>query len=539
MAYWMALPEEEKWYSKDGTSLHWVEKHMFNLMALRKFKGALLLGRELLKRARDLTPILGQSVSRLSHRVVYCLCVLDKVSEAEKVVCELLEMPKPDKDLDDTSRAYLLHMLHDLAIAMQRNGRTVEAEGLCRFNISSIARYDVKSPDSMEKHDPWPQQRQLMTCLIEQGKFHEADQSAEEYQDEDLNEDYLKTILRNTRKTHNYLKTLYARAVEAEKAGTSVEFRASIDIHGSGPTLNRAVRLFGNIKRRIEKGHDFESDIDLHQLSRARRSRLLKLLDFPLVYLSFVDISPRGPLEPKSREHLWANRQQSVMEQYFKVCECRRKRRRSQSVLEPCNCVDYLRSDSDVGLKKLKQGLITAWITQTPCPDKNLPEGCSPSCPCREANQQGPAETAAWESKLLVWKEPVGELGKVKRTPRYRNPKPNRAPIPDDEMISLIRPNTWLWIQSEFASGDVEGENYIIPGATAIPWISITTPEEQEPDALPGFTVAEDSQEKMTKFYNPDYGADFQRVLDEEENRIYVPTRLDDILEDDEDDDDR
>src|ERR1700748_2039009 len=120
MRYWLELSDKERWGFEDSRRLNWVEKHMLNLIGSRKYKGAIILGRKLLERARELTPVLGQSVSRLTYRVVYCLCVLDKVDEAEAAVCRLLEMPTPEKETDDVTKAFLLHTLHELALAMQR-----------------------------------------------------------------------------------------------------------------------------------------------------------------------------------------------------------------------------------------------------------------------------------------------------------------------------------------------------------------------------------------------------------------------------------
>ena len=198
MRHWLELSYEDRWGFTDSRRLHWVEKHTLNLIGFRKFKGAILLGRRLLDRARDLTPVLGQSVSRLTYRVVYCLCALDKVDEAEATVVSLLEMGAPEKDMDEVTKSYLLHMLYELAVAMQRVGRTVEAEGLFRLNIRYATTYDVKTLSGNEKYDTWRDFNQLIMCLIEQGKVQEARDSSVDYQSDDADPDYLQNTIQNT-----------------------------------------------------------------------------------------------------------------------------------------------------------------------------------------------------------------------------------------------------------------------------------------------------------------------------------------------------
>ena len=501
---------------------------MLNLIGSRKFKGAIILGRKLLERARELTPILGQSVSRLTYRVVYCLCVLEKVDEAEKAVCELLEMPVPEKETDDVTRAYLLHTLHELALAMQRNGRTVEAEGLYLYNIRTAAASDVKTLSGTEKYDTWRDWDQLVMCLVEQGKILEARKSTEGWQSPDAEEEHLTSTIQITISAYGNLKKLYGRAMEAEKSGTGMEFRAALDVAGTRPLLKRSYKLFGSIRRRIETGRDFESDIDLHHVARARQSRLLQLLHFPLIYLSFM--ATKDPhLGPREPEHLWANLQQSVLGQYWKFCDCKRKRRRTKSFDEIYNRVDRPLPDPNPPLKKLKQKPITDWVTRTPVARKAL-EGCSPSCPCIEANEKGQLEKAEWESKLLVWEEPPEELPKPRRKARYRKTKFNKAPVPEDELFHLVRPNTWWWVQSEFATCENDDENYILSHATEIPAVTVTPPDG-EMYFLP---MAVEPQQKLEGYYKRDYAADFARFLEKEKDLVLYNTVLDDLLEDDE-----
>ncbi|KIW24602.1 uncharacterized protein PV07_10306 [Cladophialophora immunda] len=536
MSYWRDLPHAEQWGFKDSRLLTWVEKHMLNLMNMKKYKGALLFGTRLLERAYELKPLLGGSVCRLTYRVVYCQCMLDMADDAERAVCRLLELPSHHQHGDDTTRAYLLFTLYELAVVLQRHGRTVEAEGLYRYNIQSSKLYDVKNLGGTERYDSWRDYVQLIMCLIEQGKVMEARKLKEEYEDENPDKEFANSIIQNSWAAYRHSRDLYTRAVEAEISGTALEFKASLDLAETRQDLKRAVKWFGSPRRRVERGKDFESDVDLHHIGRARESRLLHLLDFPLIYLAFVDRRSEASADDAGiTEFLWANLRQSVLGQYWKWCDCRRKRRRSQSIHELDGYVVKANCESEASqLKKLRQRPITDWVIRTPGGNKAVGANCGPCCPCVEANKRGLLETAALESKLWLWEERTFKKRLSKIRPRFRNTPPSRSPIPEDELFTLIQPNTWFWIQSEFANGEVEGENYIIPRAIEIPGIAITPPEGQV-DLLP---LAVDPQERLTKYYKKDYAAAFASILERQETECYGPTRLDDILEDDEDEED-
>ncbi|OAP58416.1 hypothetical protein AYL99_07506 [Fonsecaea erecta] len=538
MSHWRDLPYEERWGYKDTRPLNWVEKHMLNLMNMGKYQGALVFGTRLLDRTYELSPLLGSSICCLTYRVVRCQCMLDMVDDAERTVCRLLELPSHDEYINDTTRAYLLYTLYELAVALQRDGRVVEAEGLYRFNIRFSKLNDVKNLSGTEPYDSWRDYVQLIMCFIEQGKLLEARKLKEDYECENPDNRLTHRIIENSWTAYRHSRELYVRAVQAEKSGTSLEFKASVDLAETRAALKRAVKWFGSPKHRVESGKDFESDIDLHHVNRARNSRLLQLLNFPLIYFAFVDTrSSTATADTETLEFfLWADLRQSVLGQYWKWCDCRRKRRRSQSIDESDHYVVKPKRDDDgPPLKKLTQKSITDWVIRMPAASKAIPANCGPCCPCIEANKRGLLETSALASKLYLWEEPTPKKRPSKTKPRFRNSKPNRSPIPETELFMLVRPNTWFWIQSEFADGEAEGENYIIPGAVEIPAIAITPPEGQT-DLLP---LTTDPQERLTKYYKRDYAADFASVLKRQhETEWFGPTRLDDILEDDEDEED-
>jgi hypothetical protein len=530
MHYWLRLSEERRWGLRDSRPLHWIDKHVVNLMANQKPRGAVLLGRRLLERAYEETPVLKVAIARLTSRVVCCLCILDKVDEAEELVCGLLEMPRQEKDADNMIKSILVRTLHELALAMQRNGRTVEAEALFRLNIRTATMHNLVGPEETSKYNLFEDWSQLVMCLVEQGKLLEAREMAQEYHLEDNSEPNLTSTIKKSLSAYGFLKELYGRAMEAERAGQFREFRAAIDIAGFKPSMRRAVKIFGTVKSRVESGRDFESDIDRHHIARARKSKLLQLLGFRLVYLSFVaSIDPSS--EPRDNEYLWANRRQSVLEQYWRPCGCRRRVRRSQSLEDLSGYAIKLPPSPNSARKKLKQRLIKDWITRTPVSNLARAQGCSETCPCIVANKKGIVETAELEKQLLVWKEPEDAPSKSRRKARYRKTQRNKAPHPPGEIFYYSLPNTWWWVHAEFNEGDFHEENYILKHATSLPSISITPPEGEV-----DFTrIYVEPQRKLPDYYKRDYAADFMTVLEQEQLKVYRPTRLEDVLEDDED----
>lgn len=533
MRYWVALSEHEKWGHKDSRRLHWVENHMICLMYLGKYKGALLFGRPLLKRAQQLTPNFGISLCRMTYRVILCLSAVGKLEEAEEAVCYLLAR-SDYKRVEDETLSHLLVVLHALGQLLQMHGRTVEAEGVYRYILRGARQWNVQSIGGPSKYDVTGAWTRLVMCLIEQGKYSEARIIRDKYQAE-ADEERIGRLIQRARAAYQYMKEVYARRLEAERSGNLLEWEALVDLYGMKPDLDEAITMFGDPKKRIEQDLDFESDIDIHKISRARHSRILQLLNFPLVYQSFVHLSTRRLEFDDSSEDLWCNRQQTILGQYWKFCDCKRKRPRSASVhlnilVEGGSTQRHDAEPNSAGAQ-LKQKSIDDWVIRTPIA-KSSPTGCSDSCPCIAANLRGQKESKDLESKLFVWKDSgPEEPSEAKDPPRYRRRKPKRQPIPDHEIFTYdAAKNSWLWLQSEFRDGDEEDENYIIPNALEIPGISITPPEGDKfllPEAV-------DHQTKVTDHYERDFAAEFAMELARAEARRFEFHRLEDILEDEE-----
>ena len=533
MKFWIALPEHERWGHKDSRRLHWIENHMICLMYLGKYKGALLFGRPLLKRAQQLTPNFGISLCRMTYRVILCLSAVGKLDEAEEAVCYLLAR-SDYKRVEDETLSHLLVVLHALGQLLQMHGRTVEAEGVYRYILRGAKQWNVQSIGNPSRYDVTGAWTRLVMCLMEQGKFAEARAIRDKYEDE-ADRDRISRLIVRARAAYKYMTEVYQKRLEAERTGYLLEFEALIDLYGLGPELDEAITMFGDPKQRIEEDRDFESDIDIHKIGRARKSKVLQLLRYPMIYQSFVHLSSMRLELDYGYEDLWSNREQTLLGQYWSFCECKRKRQRSASA-----CLDVLvvssllkRRDAEASSSKsLKQKSLDDWVTRIPT-SKPFPPGCSESCPCVAANLAGEKETMELESRLFLWKDSDSEeeSNKPRDPPRYRRRKPKRQPIPDHEIFTYdAAKNSWLWLQSEWMDGDREGENYIIPNALDIPGISITPPEGDQ-ELLP---EAKEDQSKLTEHYERDFAAEYAMELTRSEGRRHECHRLDDILEDDE-----
>jgi hypothetical protein len=183
MAVWQRMSIEDQWGHSTipRHSCRWVEKHVLNLMDMKKYKGASLLGSKLLERLYETAPVRYASICGLTQRMVYCLCALDKVSQAEQALCKLLEMPKPTDDSEDLCKIYLAKTIFDLAVGLLRHGRVVEAEALHRYNIHTTRGTNTNAVDGLDPYNPLCDYRQLVSCLLLQGKHNEAREVFDEH----------------------------------------------------------------------------------------------------------------------------------------------------------------------------------------------------------------------------------------------------------------------------------------------------------------------------------------------------------------------
>lgn len=539
MKSWVALTEHERWGHTDSRRLQWIENHMICLMHQHKYKGALIFGRPLLKRAQQLTPNFGISLCRMTYRVVFCLSTftrLEEAEEAEEAVCNLLarsDYKRPEVG----ALTHLLLVVHALGQLFQMHGRTVEAEGVYRYIVRGAKLWDGPGLPDPGEYDLTGASTRLVICLIEQGKYLEAQMIRDQCSDEEEEKRIGRLILRARRVYQNTME-VYSRRLEAERSGNLVEWEALVDLYGMKPDLDEAIARFGDPTQRIEQGRDFESDIDIHNIRRARKSRILQLLNFPLIYQSFVHLNTRRTqIDRSSSEELWCNRNQTILGQYWKFCTCSRKRRRSASFSLNVLVDGEFHAQQEPAPKsaeaRLKQQLIDTWVVRTPT-SKAWSAGCSESCPCIAANLAAEEQTKMLESKLFLGKDfEVKGSSKVQGFPRYpyRLRKPTRPTIPEQEIFTYDEAkNSFNWLQSEFRDGDGEDENYIIPNALEIPGISIT-PADGDNQRMP---EAVDHQTKITDHYERDLAAEFAMELTRAETRRFEYHRLDPILEDDE-----
>lgn len=425
MKSWVALPEHERWGHTDCRRIHWVENHMICLMHQHKYKGALLFGRPLLKRLQQLTPHFGIALCRMTYQVVFCLSRfsrLEEAEEAEDAVCNLLAR-SDYKKAEVGALTQLLLVVHALGQLFQMHGRTVEAEGVYRCIVRGAKLWDGSGLPDPGEYDLAGASTRLVICLIEQGKYLEAEMIRDQCSDEEEEKRIGRLISRAKRVYQNTIE-VYSRRLEAERSGNLVEWEALVDLYGMRPDLDEAIARFGDPTQRIEQDRDFESDIDIHNIRRARKSRILQLLNFPLIYQSFVDLNTRWTHVDRSySEELWCDRNQTILGQYWKFCNCSRKRRRSASFNHNVLVNGEFHSQQEPAPRSaeatLKQQLIDTWVVRTPS-SKAWPAGCSESCPCIAANSAAEEQTKMLESKLFLGEDSEARgSSKFKGFPRY------------------------------------------------------------------------------------------------------------------------
>ena len=267
--------------------------------------------------------------------------------------------------------------------------------------------------------------------------------------------------------------------------------------------LRRATKAFGSIVRRVRDGRDFSSDIDLNLTSHAVNSRVLHLLD--------RDWGPKYGFSPRSRwqegpdyvEDVPTQRtvEQRYLDDYWNLCHCKRKRDRAESIDSGEYVDKRIIRDKDrmehERPKPLKQTTLDSWVYIVVDVPPVVP-GCGEDCPCKNATLAGLAMQAELESKLWTYTDPVRPyvIPMARKAERYKGAKPTCNDLWWHEMMLEFDNNpslsqactgkvnkdgrTWRWWHPEICAGEVDGENYIIPGAVDLPIIKITTVENDE-----------------------------------------------------------
>ena len=535
MKHWAEQPQEERQGKTDVTMIGWVDKHASLLVGLQKYRGALLFLPKLFDIWAELVPYGSTIVWRIANSLVFCYANIDKVVEAEKVAIRMLEMSPIDETSGD-GLFYALYLLHELGVLYLRHGRNVEAEGIFRFNLRTVKKREMNPlfavNDNKSPADWWAQ---LVVVLNTQGRPEEARKVRDEYQDDKHDENFMNRFLKEGAKKYALSRELYQRAMWAEEDGMLKEWKSLLRETSDAKersAYRRAVKQFGTVARRVREGLPIEHEVDFHLCARARKSRVLHLLNRNFIYMSFASktIDPAKE-EDTSEDDLWLPPGQHLVTEYFHFCDCKRYRKRNE--FHPVELIDkrFIRkavAEEDKP-KPLKQLEITDFffiLLERP-PVLACPE----DCPCRDAALRGEADYNEMEYKLWDCDESLQPPSNV-RFPATTQPLiKTSALLPDEVFIKDNEKNYWRWVQSELAVGEGPDENYIVPLSLSIPILTVTPPEGEE--ELTKVKNEEDVQPKIEKFFGRDYAYD--STLRELKRDEHQPHRLEDILEDEED----
>ena len=531
--------------------LGWVEWHTELLMRNNKPKGALMFLPRLLDTWVDLVPKGNERTWSIAGRLVDCYIKLDMIGDAEQVVEEMLEILNSTSngmtDLSGlggsptgggydretvgsgTGRERFWAMLVELARGYAKVGSVIVAEGILRYCLGSWRRRHVGSLQSIRvfsgtkaseeekaeakkfeddenkklKEDikareaTWKMTAPVdwWACLIDvlvmQGKTEEPEELVNSLKggDSEAGFDELENAFLRRLSSYKLMKTVYQRAIWAHEDGHLREWKMILGESRNRFLLRRAVAAFGSVTGRVREKRDFQSDIDLHLESHAKKSRILNLLDRTWEPDSGFVQRWDGPardlddVPPSTRDG-----DQTFLAEFWRMCLCRRKKHRDGFLFEhQFKRLRFARLDewTDDQPKPLKQMTLDAWVyIMVPTPPPR-PKGCGDDCPCIDANIAGLAEQAAIEKTLWNWKEIRPRVVINEFRHRYRGDKPDCNNLPNDEMSAvpadkITSTRTWMWWQQELWGGDSERENYIVKGMLDIPGISISLVVEQE-----------------------------------------------------------
>ncbi|RMZ80899.1 hypothetical protein DV737_g2794, partial [Chaetothyriales sp. CBS 132003] len=519
MKYWMEQPKEVTNGKTDLTMVSWVEKHASLLVGLRKYRGALLFLPRLFDLWSELVPFGPTVVWRIANMTLFCYANIDKVTEAEKVAIRMLEMSPIDQTHGD-ALFYALHLLHELGVLYLRHGRHAEAEGIFRFNLRTVKKRDVKTlfvvyGDKIPA-DWWVQ---LVVVLTAQGRHKEARKVRDEYQGGKYGEGYMDEFLSSGEKKSQLSRELYQRAMWAEQDGMLREWRLLLrdteEVEESF-AYRCAIKQFGDIPSRVRADMPVEYETDLHLSALARKSKVLQLLEYNLIKMSFM-----GKSEDEYDD--WLPPYQHLISEYFSVCHCRRHRPRSDSIESWC-LIDKRfvreaaaaaeldekgeneRTEGNGGKKKvakriqdqkLEQSHIDEYFFIIVEPTSKL--SCPEDCPCREATLRGIAEYAELEQMLWEIDESLRPSSAAARlAPPSQSVIKTSALLPDEVFVRDKDRRYWLWVQRELSFDEGLEENYIVPNSLSIPVMIITPPEGQV--ELTDVRREEDVQPRITKY---------------------------------------
>ena len=484
MTYWVNLPDDERWGQTDILCLNWLDHHCSLLVRLGKFRGALTFLEDLTDAWLEWAPYGngGTQIYRFLNNMVFCYASKNYFDDAERTVIRMLELCSV-ADLDVEPLMIVLSALCELGICYVRFGHLVEAEAVFQF-ILAMAR-KTQADGLVEEDYVWAVDwwAQLLFVLMAQDKHEEARKVRDEWQTEHHDESYVDGYLKNAKVRHARGIDVYQRALWAEEDGKLKEFKSLIEGTDDSGALKRMVKMFGSVRWRVKEQCDWVSDLDVWEVEKASKSRILHLLGQDITYyypditeLCFEgkygkveagddaegqqdereqsvkdheteaeeepqgkghiqmtkksDTESKGPSERLETEksksrlgHRWSHPKQRLLHHYWRWCRCRYRRTRSQSM------ETFAWHEKRLTLERVAdEDQSTPELTQTTLDDyfytltqaPVFADGCKDDCPCRDANLQGPIDYEDLiEDRLWLWREPVSDPPELSAPKHY------------------------------------------------------------------------------------------------------------------------
>ena len=546
LQYWVKQDKDVKQGKIDITMVGWLDKHAKILVELQKFRGALLFLPKLFDIWSELATAGSMVLWRLANSLVLCYANIDKVVEAEKIAIRILEF-SPIQEAHGDALYFGLHMLQELGVLYLNHGRNVEAEGVFRFILRCMKTREVRrlldGNGGKVIADWWAQ---LVVALVRQDRYDEARAVRDEYQDPRSdepptdkiyhNEAFMNKFLSEGQKRLDLSKEVYQRGIWAEEDGMHREWKMLLretDDVKERSAYRRAVKQFGSVARRVRERNLVEIDVDIHLVSKARKSKLLHLLDRNLIHMAFD--SKKEPGEGEPAEEVWLLPKQHLVDEYinFHEQDCTIFRRRTASI-NPVEMIEKrftrIADYQETKPKELQQMEIDDYFFTIVEHPPHL--DCQELCPCRDASLRGEAEFAELEYHLWDIDDSLRSNGSgggsSARYPTSQTLVPTSALLPDEVFIRDDEKGYWRWMQSELALGEGPDENYIVPHSLDIPILTITPADGEE--ELTKVKNEEEVQPKITKYFSKQVVAAIPQGNTTEQE--HQPHRLQDIVED-------
>jgi hypothetical protein len=358
VGYWYGL--HDRW--KRPEMLRWVDWHTTILFGAEKWKAISLIAPDLLNHYLVYLPPAAEETWRVAYALGRSLGHVNDVHSHEALVVRLLSAVNIT-ELYGNSLTYSLMVLRDFASSLQARGRLVEAEGIYRHNIDAATCRKPHKLGSDAPYDFTEDRVYLVACLYSQGRRKESRdllrvfEQQPEFNEDPKTKEHLGAVPRVRRQRDRACLKDYREALQNREAGCEQSFM------NCSKQMKYALIRYGCLENRLHEYGDPVFDIDATGIAVAKNSKVLHLLDYTVVYLAFHDRSGKC-------DDIWSPKDQTVLGQYFKWCDCRRHRRRSAS-LNPVELIGgkFLRRGSDESVKvisKKTQLLITKWLRRAP-----------------------------------------------------------------------------------------------------------------------------------------------------------------------------